>query len=81
HEVQLIRELGTANIGMGLAGLFALVSDWALPAGLAGGVFLLIAGVLHLPKQGKNAQETLATATDLIVGLAVVGLAAYVLAT
>ncbi len=76
---QLTRELGTANIGMGLAGLLALVPGWAVPAGLAGGVFLLIAGAMHLPKKGKNAKETLATWTDLIVGVAIVVLAVYTL--
>ncbi len=79
QEVQLTRELGTANIGMGAAGLLALVPGWALPAGLAGGVFLLIAGILHLPKKGKNPQETLATWTDLIVGVVVIVVGAYLL--
>jgi hypothetical protein len=79
QEQQLTRELGMANIGMGLAGLLALVPGWALPAGLAGGVFLLIAGILHLPKKNKNAQESLATWTDLIVGVQVVVLGVYVL--
>ncbi|WP_146115233.1 hypothetical protein [Microbacterium sp. MYb66] len=72
QEVQLTRELGTANIAMGLAGLLALIPGWALPTGLAGGLFLLIAGVMHVPKKGKNPQETLATWTDLIVGAAVI---------
>lgn len=79
QEKQLARELGTANIGMGLAGLLAFVPGWALSAGLAGGVFLLIAGVLHVAKKGKNPQETLATWTDLVVGVVVVVLAVYVL--
>jgi SPW repeat len=79
QEQQLTRELGVANVGMGLAGLLALVPGWALPAGFAGGVFLLFAGIMHLPKKNKNPQETLATWTDLIVGAAVVVLAAYVL--
>ncbi len=77
---QLTRELGTANIGMGVAGLLALVPGWAVPAGLAGGIFLLVAGIMHVPKKNKNAQETLATWTDLVVGLAVVILAIYVFA-
>ncbi|MFE4197629.1 hypothetical protein ACFRJ9_17340 [Paenarthrobacter sp. NPDC056912] len=76
---QLARELGTANIGMGLAGLLSLVPGWALPAGFAGGIFLLIAGMLHVPKKNKNAKETLATWTDLVVGFAVVVLAVYTL--
>ncbi|HEY5230094.1 MAG TPA: hypothetical protein VIJ11_04250, partial [Galbitalea sp.] len=58
----------------------ALVPGWALPAGVAGGVFLLIAGIMHLPKRNKNSQESLATWTDLIVGLAVVVLAVDVVA-
>ncbi|MBS1905184.1 MAG: hypothetical protein JST33_01185 [Actinobacteria bacterium] len=78
QEVQLTRELGTANIGMGFAGLLALVPGWALPAGLAGGVFLLIAGILHIPKKGKNPQETVATWTDLIVGVVILVLAVRV---
>ncbi len=79
REKQLTLELGTANIGMGLAGLLALVPGWALPAGLAGGVFLLIAGIVHLPKKSKSAEENLATWTDLLVGVGVVVLAMYVL--
>ncbi|MGJ4844633.1 hypothetical protein [Leifsonia sp. Le1] len=79
QEKQLTRELGTANLGMGMAGLLAVVPGWALPAGIAGGVFLLIAGLMHLPKRGKNAQETLATWTDLLVGIVVVVLAVDVI--
>jgi hypothetical protein len=79
QETQLTRELGTANIGMGFAGLFALIPGWALPAGLAGGIFLLIAGLMHVSKKGKNAQESLATWTDLLVGIAVVVLGVYLL--
>jgi hypothetical protein len=78
-EKQLTRELGTANIGMGLAGLLALIPGWAVPAGLAGGVFLLIAGAMHVAKSGKNSHERLATWTDLVVGIVVVVLAAYTL--
>lgn len=78
-ERQLTAELGTANLAMGFAGLFALVPGWALPVGLAGGLFLLIAGLLHIAKKDKNAKETLATWTDLVVGLAVAMLAVYTL--
>ena len=79
QETQLTRELGFANLCLGLAGLLALIPGWALPAGFAGGIYLLIAGVMHLPKKDKNPQETLATWTDLIVGIVVVVLAIYVL--
>lgn len=79
HETQLVRELGMANIAMGIAGCLALVPGWALPAGVAGGAFLLVAGLMHVPKKGKNASEQLATWTDLIVGAAVLALAVAVL--
>lgn len=76
-EQQVARELSTANLGMGLAGLLALNAAWAAPAGVAGGVFLLIAGLMHVRKKNKNAQETLATWTDLIVGVAALVFATY----
>ena len=79
QEKQLARELGWANLCLGLAGFLALVPGWALPAGFAGGIYLLIAGILHVPKRGKNAQESLATWTDLIVGVVVLVLAVDVL--
>jgi hypothetical protein len=79
QEHQLARELGMANIAIGLAGLLSLVPGWALPAGFAGGIYLLIAGVLHVAKRNKSARESLATWTDLVVGVAVVVLGVYIL--
>lgn len=76
-ERQASRELSTGNIGMGLAGLLALVPAWAAAAGAAGGVFLLAAGLMHVTKKGKNPQETLATWTDLLVGAVVVVFVVY----
>ena len=78
-EKQLVGELGLANTCMGLAGLLALVPGWALPAGLAGGLYLLAAGVLHVTKPGKNLKEQVATWTDLLVGVVVLVLAARVI--
>lgn len=71
QETQLTRELGVANIAMGAAGLLALVPGWSAPVGIAGALFLLLAGLMHVTKKGKNPQETVATWTDLIVGIAV----------
>jgi hypothetical protein len=73
------RELSTANIGMGLAGLLALIPVWAPACGVAGGAFLLIAGLMHVTKKNKNASETLATWTDLIVGVVVLAFVLYAL--
>lgn len=77
RETQLTRELGMANIGMGAAGVLALIPGWSIPAGIAGGIFLLVAGLLHVRKSGKNAQESLATWTDLLVGAFVVVVVVY----
>lgn len=79
QETQLTRELGTANIAMGLTGLLALIPGWALPTGLAGALFLLFAGVMHVAKKDKNAKERVATWTDLLVGVVVLLLAGYTL--
>lgn len=79
-ELQIAKELSTANLGMGLAGLLAIHPVWAAPAGAAGGVFLLIAGLIHVVKKDKNAAETLATWTDLLVGVITVVFALYTVA-
>ena len=66
-ERTLARELGGANVAMGLAGLLALVPGWAVPAGAAGAVFLGIAGISHVATRGKSTHELVATWTDLLV--------------
>ena len=78
-ELQVTRELSTANLGMGLAGLLALIPAWAPPAGLAGGVFLLMAGLMHVAKKNKTPAETLATWTDLLVGVIAIAFLVYAL--
>ena len=78
-EVQVARELSMANVGMGLAGLLALVPVWAPAAGAAGGAFLLAAGLMHVRKTGKSPQELLATWSDLLVGVVVVVFVVYAL--
>ncbi|GAB3613147.1 hypothetical protein [Humibacter ginsengisoli] len=50
-----------------------------LPAGLGGAIFLLLAGILHVAKKGKNAEEALATWTDELVGVVVVVVGFYML--
>ena len=66
-EHTLVRELGGANVAMGLAALLALNSAWAVPAGAAGAVFLGIAGLGHVAKAGKSTHELVATWTDVLV--------------
>ncbi|MET0735927.1 MAG: hypothetical protein ABWY55_09865 [Microbacterium sp.] len=74
EAAQIVQELGFMNLSIGLAAVISLlVPSWAPAIGLAGGGFLLLAGIRHIGKKGKNAKEWTAAATDLIVG--VVGVA------
>jgi hypothetical protein len=71
---QLVRELGFANLGFGIVAIAgAWVPGWMVPAAIAPGVFLLLAGITHIVKRGKNAKELIATLTDLLVGVALLG--------
>lgn len=68
--LQVVQELGYANLGMGAVGLIApWVSDWAVPGAIPATVFLGLAGLRHIAKPGKNRKELLATLTDLFVAL------------
>jgi hypothetical protein len=72
----IVQELGFANIGMGVAGILSLFfPSWMPAAATAGGLFLLIAGLRHIVKPGKNIKETIATITDLIVAVIVLAAA------
>jgi len=69
----IVQELGFANLGFGVIGLAgAWVSGWAVPAAIGPGVFLLVAGIRHIAKRGKNGKEWLACITDLLVGTVLV---------
>jgi hypothetical protein len=65
---RIVSELGYANLGRGLSGMLSLFwPAWTAPAGLAGGLFLGLAGLRHATKAGRNAKENIAMATDLFV--------------
>jgi hypothetical protein len=66
----LVRELGFANTAMGSVGLMSLwMPSWAAPMGLAGALFLGLAGLNHLLQAHRNARENFAMATDLLAAL------------
>ena len=48
------RRFGVRQTTGGMAGLLALVSGRALPDGAAGGLFLLIAGLMHIGKMAPS---------------------------
>jgi hypothetical protein len=66
-----VRELGMANVSMGLIGLIApFVSAFVLPAAMVSGLYYLQAGIGHVRHGGRNAQRNLAMVSDLFVALA-----------
>lgn len=67
----VIRELGYANASIALLALVSLVwPSFLVPAALAGGVFLGLAGIQHAAQHERGAKENLAMVSDL--GLAAV---------
>lgn len=65
----LVRELGFANIGMGLIGLLSLWTEgWRPAAALAGGIFLLAAGIFHALKKHRDREENIAMVSDIAIG-------------
>jgi hypothetical protein len=73
----IVRELGFANLSMGLLGLCSLWhKEWLIPAAIVGGSYYGLAGLGHVPQQRKNAKEYTAMISD---GFAFLVLLAFVL--
>lgn len=71
---QVVQELGLANLSLGAVALASsLVPGWGLVGALPGAIYLGLAGIRHLGKRGKSTNELVATWTDLLVFLLVVG--------
>ncbi|WP_454917508.1 DUF6790 family protein [Xanthobacter sediminis] len=67
----VVRELGFANAAIALIALLSLAwPSFLVPAALAGVVLLGLAGLQHVVRTSRNAQETIAMVSDL--GLAAV---------
>jgi hypothetical protein len=73
----IVRELGFANLSIGLLGLGSLWHKESLiPAAVAGGLYYGLAGLGHVPRPHKNAKEHTAMVSD---GFAFLVLLAFVL--
>ena len=68
----IVRELGFANLALGLLGLLALIPHWTTPAALAGGVFFALAGWKHITAKERNLTRTVAMVSDLFIALVLV---------
>ena len=64
----LVRELGFANVAMGLLGVASLAQPgWRVGAALTGGVFYAFAGANHVLRAHRNRLENVAMLSDLFV--------------
>jgi len=71
---KLVAEIGFGHISLGLvAALSLMLPNWLVPAGLAGGLYLGLAGLGPIVSSNRGREETDAMATDLFVAM-VVGL-------
>ena len=70
-EVQIVvRELGFANVAIGSIGTLSLAApDWIVPAGLAGAIFYLLAGINHALHKPRNRNQNFAMVSDLSIAL------------
>jgi hypothetical protein len=72
--LSIVRELGFANLSIGLLGASALFNPgWITPTAVAGGLFYGLTGVQHLMKGDRNTKETIAMVSDLFIFLVLAG--------
>jgi uncharacterized protein DUF6790 len=63
----LVKELGFANICMGLVGLLSILkSGWCPLAAIGGGLYFGFAGIEHIIKKPVSTNETIAMISDLL---------------
>jgi hypothetical protein len=69
----VIKELGFANLSIGLAGILSLFNaEWTKLAAIAGGLFFGLAGLLHVIKKPASTNEVIAMVSDLFIFLLLV---------
>lgn len=71
------RELGFANLAIGTGSIVGTFAGGGVAAAVTGGLYMGVAGVMHLGKRDMNLKEHVATWTDLLMAAA---MAAYVVA-
>jgi len=64
----VIRELGFANISLGVMGILSVINDsWRLIAAITGGLYLGFAGLQHCLKKTDSKNEVIAMFYDFLV--------------
>jgi len=73
----IVREVGFANLSMGVLGICSIVRvGWIVPAAVVGGLYYGLAGMGHLLRSEKNAKEYLALVSDFFIFLVLLGFVA-----
>ncbi len=69
----IIRELGFANIALGVMGILSVINNnWRILAAVIGGIFFGLAGIQHLFKKPDSRNEFIAMCYDMAVFLVIV---------
>jgi hypothetical protein len=64
----VIRELGFANISLGVMGILSVINEhWRILAAITGSLFFGLAGIQHLFKKSDSSNEMIAMIGDLFV--------------
>jgi hypothetical protein len=64
--LSIVRELGFANMSIGVLGVSAIFNrSWVFAAAIAGGLYFGLAGVQHATHSGRNRLQTIAMISDL----------------
>ena len=64
----IIRELGFANICMGLMGILSFfINEWRPIAAITGGLYFGLAGIQHVVKKADSGNEVIAMISDLFL--------------
>ena len=68
ESLPIIRELGFANICLGLIGIVSLFyREWRLAAAVAGGLYFGLAGFMHAFRKAASRNELIAKISDLFI--------------
>jgi hypothetical protein len=68
ESLPIIRELGFANICLGLIGVVSLFHlEWRLTAAVAGGLYFGLAGFMHAFRKAASRNELIAKISDLFI--------------
>jgi len=66
----IVRELGFANLSMGLLAIGTILEpSWTIPAATVGGLYYGLAGAGHIAHKSRNAKENVAMISDVLIFL------------